>query len=133
MNEIIELIKRHNNSLLNINKETLDQYINKITENATFITHIEDGKTVAFYAFYVNNEKLDFSFGTMLIVEPDYRRFGIATQLLKYWLDYAKNRGFYTAKLEVNIDNPNSVKMCEKVGFAVSEVKEKIYVLEKIL
>ena len=133
MNEIIELIKRHNSNLLNINKESVDDYINKIIENATFITHVEAGKIVAFYAFYTNNDTLSFSFGTMLIVEPQFRRYGIATELLKYWLVYAKNKGFKSAKLEVNVDNPNSVKMCEKVGLKISEVKDKVYVLEKML
>ncbi|WP_179004946.1 GNAT family N-acetyltransferase [Winogradskyella forsetii] len=133
MDKIFELIKEHNSTLLNINEGTFEAYIEKLRKNATFVTHIEEGEIVAFLAFYTNNENINFSYATMLIVEPRYRRYGLATQLMKYWLCYAKNKNYESARVEVNMKNSNTLKMCEKIGFKITEVKEKTYILEQSL
>lgn len=52
-----------------------------------------------------------------LFIHQDFRKFGIATQLIEKSLEIGKNSGAAWVSLQTAIDNYNAQKLYEKVGF----------------
>lgn len=52
-----------------------------------------------------------------IAVHPDYQELGIGTQLMKLGLNYLKEAGAKTVRLEVRPDNSAAIHLYEKLGF----------------
>ncbi len=62
-----------------------------------------------------------------IAVLPDYRRQGIATQLLATVEDFSKVQGCERMELEVNTENAPAVAMYRKCGFQVAGTRANFY------
>jgi len=58
------------------------------------------------------------------VVDPDYKRKGIATKLLKAVLKEAKKRGFKRAEAEAAVKNISSIKLAAKCGLKIEGRKK---------
>ena len=59
-----------------------------------------------------------------IAVDQDYRGRGIGSQLLRRIIDYARDNGFESVRLDVIDTNPGARRLYERVGFiAVREDK----------
>jgi len=70
----------------------------------------------------------NFSYGDVehLLVDPKYRRRGIAKELMSFIEDYAKKKGLKGVRLSVNAKNSLAKSIYEKMGF-----KMHAYTLKK--
>jgi len=64
------------------------------------------------------------------VVHPDYQGRGIATNLVKVTLNFAKKKGFKRAEAEIAVPNKASVKIAQKSGFKIEGRKEKSFLLD---
>jgi len=64
------------------------------------------------------------------VVHPDYQGRGIATNLVRTTLNFAKKKGFKRAEAEIAVPNKASVKIAQKTGFKIEGRKEKSFLLD---
>ena len=62
-----------------------------------------------------------------LCTDPEKRRLGLATALLRHVFAYAKARGARTALLEVRSSNNAAVALYSREGFAALNLRKKYY------
>lgn len=62
-----------------------------------------------------------------LAVDPEYRRCGVATFLLKYSLRSAKRYGAKKALLDVRASNYLAIKLYKKMGFCKTGRRQRYY------
>jgi ribosomal protein S18 acetylase RimI-like enzyme len=84
--------------------------------------------------FVLAHETLPFH-GTLYIryigVKPEVQRQGIGELLYRKLIEKAKEKGIREITGLVNTDNPNSIKLFEKVGFKLNDRKQAILKLSK--
>lgn len=83
-----------------------------------------DGAVVAYAGVWVI---LDEAHITTLAVDKNYRRCGIAAQLLETLLDKSYQMGARRILLEVRPSNDAARRLYEKLGFIVSFVRKRYY------
>lgn len=97
-----------------------------------------DGKVVG----YIGSQTVIDSTDMMNIaVAPDYRRMGIAQQMIALLIDELKNREVTSLMLEVRVSNDSAIALYQKLGFEqvgrrpgyYHNPKEDAYVLRKEL
>ena len=99
----------------------LPDYASKIWTHAIRFEAWSDDVLVGLLAVYCNDrERLD-AYITSVSVLADRRGEGVATQLLRNCVDYAKLHGFRRIGLEVASDHRAAVRLYEKCGFSVGE------------
>ena len=103
-------------------KQLFDEYkseYNPINNDYTFVCAYKlDNKYVGFIIYtilYENAEIID------LYVSSDYRRRGIAKELLKKVID---NKNIKNITLEVNINNKNAIMLYNSVGFKEASIRK---------
>ena len=64
---------------------------------------------------------------TNIAVRQQFRRRGIAKQLMKYVIDEAKRKGSGLLTLEVRMSNESAINLYTKFGFLPVAVREKYY------
>ena len=106
-------------------KQLFDEYkseYNPINNDYTFVCAYKlDNKYVGFIIYtilYENAEIID------LYVSSDYRRRGIAKELLKKVID---NKNIKNITLEVNINNKNAIMLYNSVGFKEASIRKGYY------
>lgn len=62
-----------------------------------------------------------------IAVHPDYRRQGIAADLVNTLVDILKNRGSHCLTLEVRASNMSAQKLYEKLGFCLIGKRPRYY------
>jgi len=102
-------------------KQLLD--FHKKDENQILIAEI-NGEIVGYIHFYDPiNERFGFKtkhyFGGVieLYVKPEFRRRGIATQLMQRCVDYLKSKGAIDVRVDVLMHNKKAIKLYQKLGF----------------
>lgn len=62
-----------------------------------------------------------------IIVDDNYRRLGIASKLMEYLVNYAKNNSILNITLEVNENNISALNLYKKYKFEVVSRRENYY------
>ncbi|UCD72172.1 MAG: ribosomal protein S18-alanine N-acetyltransferase [Syntrophobacterales bacterium] len=52
-----------------------------------------------------------------IAVQPDYRRMGLGTQLMRFFIDFCRSKKVETITLDVRSSNDPAIEMYRKVGF----------------
>lgn len=92
---------------------------------ALYMVAEEDEKPVAVCGILTVLDEGDIS---NVVVDPQYRRNKIASELLKAAMDAAnKEYGTNAFTLEVRISNEPAIKLYEKLGFVSEGVRPKFY------
>jgi len=63
-----------------------------------------------------------------VLVDPDFRRKGLGRKVTESLLAYSKNMGINHAYLQVEVSNPNAIRLYETIGF---KEKYQYYYLQK--
>jgi len=102
-------------------KQLLDFY--EEDKNQILIAEI-DGAIVGYILFYNPiNERFGFKtkrcFGGImeLYVKPEFRRRGVATQLIQRCADYLKSKGAIDVRVDVLMRNKKAINLYRKLGF----------------
>ena len=90
----------------------------------------DDGEIIGFLLSY---ETLPFR-GTLYIhyigLNPEYQGKGVGFLLYKKIIDKAKEKQIKEIRALINLDNPKSIKLHEKLGFKLSDRKEAVLELK---
>lgn len=116
-----------------VETENLNAYLDKIQNNAEFITHYSAGKCAGFVAFYCNDKNKKNAYVTLVLLAPSFRGKGIASSLIRYTLEYCKNNKFEKCELEVRKDNYSAIRLYEICGFRIERVVAERLVMSSFL
>lgn len=97
----------------------LPEYVRKITQKAVIFLAIDKIKIVGMAAVYLN-QLPDYSFGTFLGVQREYRKQEIAFRIEENIIEYFKEHNTKGIKAVVNCDNLSAVKFHKYFGFKVT-------------
>ncbi len=81
-----------------------------------------DDRLIAFIHVNKLYETMDI---VNIVVDSEYRRRGIASELIRFSIDYFSD--LQSVMLEVNEHNENAIRLYEKNGFEVISKREKYY------
>lgn len=108
------------------NKVILDQYGQKLVENATRFEAFSNDKLVGLIACYLNDYKNQIGFITNVSVMESFNGRGIAKQLLAMLMKYAAEYNFNTISLKVNKLNLPALSLYKKTGFVLVNEKQNV-------
>lgn len=92
-----------------------------LNANNDFLVYQADNRIVAYACF---ENVIDESCLSSIAVKSEFRRQGIAEQLIKTFMSSTAMKSVY---LEVCEDNKSAIALYEKVGFAPVTVRKKYY------
>lgn len=123
IDEIDEII----NLQLNNNSNILSKFsiLDDLNNNSSiyFIVKIND-TIIGYIAAMLLYDHIDIQ---SVLVDNNYTRNGIASNLLSYLLDYAKDINITDILLEVRVTNIAAQKLYEKFGFEKINIRKKYY------
>ena len=82
------------------------------------------GKVTAFCSCWIVSDELHIN---TLAVDPEFRRQGLATLLMRQLLNVAQAEGATRALLEVRRSNVPAIRLYESLGFSVADVRRAYY------
>lgn len=89
-----------------------------------YLASFGDGPAVGFCSFWRVLDELHIN---NLAVLPDFRRQGVASELLAFVLDKGAQLGALRATLEVRRSNTPALMLYERFGFAVAGIRRDYY------
>ncbi len=104
---------------------TVSQYLSKLKSKAEFVVHYCEGVCAGFVAYYCNDLEKENAFITLVLISPDFRGRGLASELIDYTLRVCVNRKFKTCSLEVHENNEKAIDLYRMKGFFAVENKNK--------
>jgi len=79
-----------------------------------------DGKIVGEASLYSDGE-------LAVVVAPDFRKYGIGTELVKRLIEYGKKHGMKTIKFYTLPENIPMIKIGRKLGFKIIERENEVF------
>ena len=107
-------------TLINQNFNKLNN-IEVIIKNKNILGYYIDNELVGFIIFETMYEILDILY---IVVEPIYRKKGIASLLMQYLIN---NKDFEKIMLEVRCDNSNAIRLYKKFNFKIINIRKNYY------
>lgn len=101
----------------------LDQYSGKISTHAETFEVWTKERLISLVAAYLNDFERKVGFITNVSTIPEYTGNGLAQNLLKNCIDYAKKLGFISLMLQVHRENTLAIKLYKKIDFVEIELK----------
>lgn len=102
---------------------TLHDFARKIFDKAVTFEAWSDDILVGLIAVYFNDPDNIAGYITNVSVLKNYMRMGIASELMKENIEYARKHKFNEIKLEVRITNNSAIKFYKQFGFVTTEIK----------
>ena len=62
-----------------------------------------------------------------IAVQPDYRRLGLGTRLMRFFMDFCRTKKVKTLTLDVRSSNHPAVQMYRKMGFRKEGLRRRYY------
>ncbi len=109
----------------------IDNYAEKIKNNALTIEAWHNNKLVGLVACYANDIKLIEAYITNVSVLDTYSKKGIASSLLDNCINLIQKKGFKSISLEVNSNNNTTLQFYKKFGFRQASQKGNVLLMEK--
>lgn len=98
-------------------KVVLNEYAVKLYEKATLCCEIDDGTIVGMVAGYTENIINDMAYIALVGVKKEYRGNGIASNLIKQFIDISHNKRISKIHVYTDCSNINAILMYENLGF----------------
>lgn len=112
----------------------IESMAQKFKENAVFLRVSENNETVAFSAFYCNDQETKNAFLSMIAVSEKYEGKGYGKMILSEVEYRCMQSGMTSLILEVNKKNLHAVKFYEKNGFVfLNRETDKSFFMRKML
>lgn len=100
-------------------KVILNEYAVKLYEKATLCCEIDNGTIVGMVAGYTENIINDMAYIALVGVKKEYRGNGIASKLIKQFIDISHNKKINRIHVYTDCSNKNAMLMYEKLGFKI--------------
>ena len=111
----------------------LENFSFKIYKNAIRFEAWHNQILVGLLSSYFNDTISKEGFINHIAVKCDYKQQGISKKLMTICINYAKERGFLSIKLEVSLENQLARKLYEDFGFEICEQSNsKIQMIKKL-
>lgn len=103
-----------------------EDFIKEITENklANYFVAIQNNRAIAYCGMW---HIVDEGHITNIAVLPEYRRLGVATQLVQKLVNTAIDKKIVGLTLEVRIGNLSAQKLYTKFGFKPEGIRKRYY------
>ena len=101
-----------------INTYNIQEYIN----NSNYIILVNEEESINGLLIIYSN--IDYYELEIIVVGQKYRKKGIATNMLNYFLDNYEKKDIL---LEVDTNNNDAIKLYDKVGFIIINTREGYY------
>lgn len=107
-------------------KKILEKYFGNVIENDPYVFYLtyEDAIIKGILSYSKIYERIEINY---LWVDTVYRQKGIATNLLFYLEEIAKNNDIENISLEVECENQNAIQLYQKCGYKIVAKREKYY------
>lgn len=93
-------------------------------QDTLYLVAQQDGKVAGYCGLLQSFDEADI---TNVAVHPEYRRLGIACQMLEQLMEQGGTRGIQRYTLEVRVSNTAAVKLYQKLGFASVGIRKNFY------
>lgn len=107
----------------------VNSYLDKLKNNAEFVTHSIASEYAGFVAFYCNNIESSESFISLIITSPGFRGKKVGSTLIDSVLNITRSRGFDACALEVAKSNKGAIALYERKGFRIVENKDDSFIM----
>ncbi len=113
-------IKKENNSfpVPLSDRVDLNEYVNKIINNAVLYGYYYKNNIIGLIAFYLNRE---FTYVTYICVNKEFQSMHLGSKLMKLMEEECKKEQVCRIDLTTNINNNKAQKFYEKLGYKVIE------------
>jgi ribosomal protein S18 acetylase RimI-like enzyme len=134
-NDILEHLKLCSNSFIPPLGQmiVLKDYSKKIAEKSTTFEIWNGNELAGLIAAYFNNFEKRTGFITNVSVIENYKGKKIASELMTYCIQYAKENKFREILLEVNKNNKNAISLYKKFNFEIAEERNDNLLMTLIL
>jgi ribosomal-protein-alanine N-acetyltransferase len=95
-----------------------------VNEKATYCTYKVENQIIGYIGYWLLDDDIHI---TNLAVAPIFRKKGIASQLINYIINKAKDIGVSQVSLEVRVSNYEAIKLYQKIGFIKGKLLKKYY------
>ncbi len=92
-----------------------DKFLKRLQNKKYWIYVAKEKDIVGFKIFYEDDDGQIYDW--LDGVKPQYRRKGIASNLMKMEIDFAKQNGYSKVKLKTHEGHPEMIALCRKLGF----------------
>lgn len=111
----------------------IDQYAEKIYENANCFEAWDGGRLIGLIAVYLSDRTSQSCFVTNVSVLEKYHGSGLALDLMKFFITKAVELKCKYIALEVGRKNLKAIHFYEKVGFSVVSCDAEILTMKMVL
>ena len=113
-----DFAQKNYHNLVNI---TIDIDMNPFVK---YFIYIIDKNIIAYIKFEHIYDRIEID---NVFVHENYRNKGIASNLMKYLINYSTSFGIKNITIEVKKDNYNAIMLYKKFGFLSVAIREKYY------
>jgi len=112
-----------------VKKWSINDFIYELIVNkkARYFVYKINSKTVAYVGEWHLEDEIHIA---NLAVDSNYRKKGIATELIKETMERANFLNVNIVSLEVRLSNINAINLYEKMGFKKTDILENYYEIE---
>lgn len=111
-----------------INKIEYDKFIDNLNTNHQIFVIIDNNKVIASGTILIENKLIrnlcKLAHIEDIVIDINYRKFGLGKKLINYIKDYAKNENCYKITLDCN---DNNILFYEKCGFIKNGNQMSLY------
>jgi ribosomal protein S18 acetylase RimI-like enzyme len=111
-------------------KNSIDEYIDKIMNNATIIPYYSCSYLEGLVAYYANDVLKKDAYLTLIIIDKKKQEEGLGKLLLKASISDLINRGYSNYRLKVVKSNVNAIEFYKKYGFNIENEAEDSYLMK---
>ena len=98
-------------------KTDIEEFSKKLCKFATLCIKAEDDRIIALVAGYTNDIESNIAYISLVATLPEARNKGLASHLVKEFIDCAKNKKMKLVHLYTDKRNDAAIKMYRKIGF----------------
>lgn len=111
-----------------INKIEYDKFIDSLNNNHQIFVIIDNNKVIASGTILIENKLIrnlcKLAHIEDIVIDINYRKFGLGKKLINYIINYAKNENCYKITLDCN---DNNIIFYEKCGFIKNGNQMSLY------
>ena len=95
----------------------LSEYVQKLLRSAIVIVARIHGEIAGFAAFYANDPSHKISFLSLILIDQQFRRYGLGRTLMEQWIKHCRQQRFRELHLEANAADTRLVEWYGQQGF----------------